>query len=275
MTRPLLLSAVVLTLVGSGQTLLPERVPTDELIRRLKAEPADLTPASELAGRTGPDVIPALEEAFLAATRSGASNQAGLRWSQIIAMALMEMGVKDQIYFDELAKYGRAVISANPPPQLVWDPDAAAEGARPGSGPGGWRRSPEYDSWCQKRRLQGDACTQAITSFSSDIAMLAGSRDAQAVAILREILDLSNPTLVVVAVLKLGMLGDSAALPAIAAACARFSPREALLIGSAASTFESPAMRPALDKCVSDQGIKRALISDWQEKHDKSKGDLR
>jgi len=259
MVKALLAAAASLMGLAYAQSVL-DSVPTDELIGRLKANPADMALVVELATRGGPQTIPVLKESFLLARQTGTVTNVGVYWSQMIATFLIRLGAPDRIYFDELAKYVRLAIDANPP-VAGSDLDRARD------------PSAEFLAWCARNNLHGDACMLAVTHYAMDITMLGASEDQRAIPILREVLGLSNPVLVDAAVLRLGIFGDSASLPMIAAACGRFPANDANVIGSAAATFESPAMRLALDKCVSDSSLKEALIKEWQDKRGKTKDD--
>jgi len=271
MTKQILL-ALALTSFALGQVAkAPEPIdkpsdrakaePTEKLIARLNADYRDGAAIDLLAQRPGPDVIAALRNAFLVARQGGAKSTASLRWSQIIAGTLMQLGLRDQVYFDELAKYVRAAIQANPPEAEVWEepkPIDTSTGLR--------RLSPQYYAWCGRQGLQGEPCTLALVHYSSDISVLAGTRDEQALPILRTVLTLSDSSLVSTAVSMLSQLGDEASLPAMAAACHRFPPKQAESIGYALVYFPSPAMLPVLDRCVHDAKLKAALVKEWEEK---------
>src|SRR5580704_1621416 len=184
--------------------------PTEKLIARLNADYTDGVAIELLAQRPGPDVVAALRNAFLVARQGGAKNIGGLRWSQFIAAKLMHLGVRDQIYFDELAKYVRAAIQANPPETEVWEdpkPIDTATGLR--------KLSPEYYAWCGRQGLQGEPCTLAVSHYVVDVMFLAGVRDERALLILREVLTLANSGLVSTVASILSELGDEASLPAM------------------------------------------------------------
>ena len=270
-----ILAAIVFTAMGFGQGVEdPKPAPIEELARRLAADPENTALVSQMASQGGPQAVAALPEAvaalkaaFASAKRTGARIEVGVRWSQLIAGFLIRSGVHDQVYFDELAKYVRAAIDANPPAQYVWDIEKAARTYHsPGTPENGWVESPGYLPWCKQRGLAGDDCKAAVTPFALDINQFGGSGDPRALTILHEVLGLSNPGLVNTAVLELAAFGDTSSLSAIAAVCSRFSPKDADSIGGGVSHFDSPAMLPVLQQCVTDRTFRDALIKAWEER---------
>jgi len=225
------------------------RISNEELIRRLRRSPSDMALIGEVASRGGPEAVAGLKDAFAAVQRSGnARTETLLRPSQMIAFELSALGEHDQVYFDELAKYARAAIDANPP-----DARGTEENA--------------YRQWCEQRSLVGEDCSRAVTRYAMDLNALGASMDKRATPIFRRALDLANPVLVSTAAGRLARLQDAASLPLIAHACTRFREKDSNDIGSVASYFDSPEMRLVLDQCVTDASLKEQLAKSWEERH--------
>lgn len=103
--------AVLLT----AQNIRPEES-TESITEKLRKNPAEAGLVGELVKRsTDPQDVPTLRELFVQAKLSDAVGPLGIRASQSIAAALIMLGVKDGVYLDELTKYVREAITADPP----------------------------------------------------------------------------------------------------------------------------------------------------------------
>lgn len=127
---------------------------TKAIIEKLRKNPAEIGLVSELMKRSSdPQVIPTLRELFVEAKLSDATGPLGIRASQSIAGALIMLGVKDGVYFDEIAKYARDAIDANPPDTYALD----SEGNETHN-----TYNPAFVEWCASRNLEPPVCTRRI-----------------------------------------------------------------------------------------------------------------
>jgi hypothetical protein len=163
-------------------------------------------------------VTPALRDVF---TRSKISNAdadqgtSGLKLSQMVAMYLLERGVGDDVYFEELAGFARDAIDANPPEAFLEDVNGREDPRK------GFTRA--FESWCATRNMVLADCWRKLPLLGVNLSYVSVGRDPHAIIILREALKMSNHALVGVAVSGLAKLDDAASVPLIAQACSRFN----------------------------------------------------
>ena len=131
-----------------------EEMRTEEVIEKLRNNPGEVQFVYLLAKRPSDwRVIPALRELFDQARSTGVTNILGFPASRDIVIALFTLGVKDDVYFDEVAKYAREAIAADPPLAFLKDAD----------GNDTKQLTPAFQEWCAHRGLDLDGCpTRAL-----------------------------------------------------------------------------------------------------------------
>jgi len=114
----LLVCSIALAFSANSQTDLAKES-TDALIQKLRSDPSNPAAAQVLAKRKDDHrVVPALSDAFVQNKLTGATMDIGtskIHMSQVVAFALISIGVDNKVYFDELADYARKAIAADPP----------------------------------------------------------------------------------------------------------------------------------------------------------------
>lgn len=234
---------------------------TSSLLETLHQNPLDLSALAVLVKRTGdPRVTQALKDAFAEAKLSDARIKMDIErpLSQLVAAWLLERGVHDDIYFEELALHARATISANPPDVFI-----ESETGKPASPDD---VTPAFRQWCAKRGLEFPECWRFYASLATDLVMLTAGHDSRAVSILREALQLTNSGLVDFAVGALANMNDIDSIPLIASACSRFSPKDAETCALFASSWPDARADAIIDRFVRDPEVRARVKRDRLEK---------
>jgi hypothetical protein len=252
--RSIILTGLLAGTLAAGQgTSSRERRAAQELVERALAAPTDANVVSEairaLHVDTNPLVIPRYRELFSTLSDDLPDGELG-RAKQMLALVLLNLGQRDDVYFEELARYARAAASGNAPAMFEYD----AEGNENKS-----RKNPEYVSWCADHHLETGECFNAVRSFALDVMWLAQARDSRAIPILRQTLSNRESGMVSIAALWLAWLNDTASIPLIAASIQRFPPRLAGSIAANMADFKDPRIDPLLDRFVTDPQWRQEL----------------
>ncbi len=252
---------LLLCLPAVGQTVVKGGDSTRSLIETLRKDPSNFAAIGTLARRTDdPDVIPALKDVFAQARISQAlvePDSLGMRLSQMVAVYLLERGVRDDIYFDELAGYARATILSDPPADVFRTDQSGKEDPRLGV-------SPAFGLWCAERNMNFAACWRKLASLPLNFTLLTAGLDPRAIPVLREALGMSNAVMVGVAVAGLSRLNDGASISLIAQACARFSPERGELCAMSADNYRDPRAEILFDRFVRDPERLAKMKAIWR-----------
>jgi hypothetical protein len=229
---------------------------TRSLIEIVRRDPSNLAAIGSLAKRTDDlQVIPVLKDVFAHAKISRAETEqgiTGLRLSQVVAMYLINRGVRDDLYFEELAKYARETIAANPPDE-VFSKDLNGQ-EDPGRGV-----APAFELWCAKRNMTFAECWRTVPAWVVNLTVLTTGLDPRAIGVLREALKMSNHVFVGAAVSGLGKLDDATSIPLIYDACSRFSPAKAERCALFAEQYRDARVEVIFDRFVRDPETRERL----------------
>src|SRR5579862_2574840 len=144
-----------------------------EMVGRALQNPADERAVDHaiwgLRDKYDPGAIPAFRDLFAKLTAK--------RYRQRLAMELMNHGEKDQIYFDELAKYAREAITTTAPVPL--------ESGEPGDDKRG-QTTPEFKIWCEANKLNLPDCSELVFGYPFDVLLLGYVRDRRSIPLLRQ-----------------------------------------------------------------------------------------
>ena len=94
-------------------------------------------------------------------------------------------------------------------------------------------------------------------------------RDVRSIPVLRDALGMANSAMVMVAVRGLAAINDSASLPLIARACARFPAVQAEMIAASAVEFADPAVQELFLRFARDEANLGRFKADWNRYHAK------
>jgi len=250
--------------VGGLASAQPDIVQQDtkSLIARVRENPEDLAAIGVLAKRSDDSqVIPTLRDAFTSNKISGARVNADpldFPLSQLLAAYLFEKGVKDDIYFEEMAKYAKDAIKANPPEMFVTHIDSGGKGSA--------KVNPEFEAWCGDRSLQLNKCRRLVLFYGNSLNMIRGLEDPRAIPILRNALKMSASAMVGVAVAGLGLLNDVESLPLIAQTCSRFPPVRAQSIAIDAIDYKDARVDGLFSRFIQDRDVLEKVRKEWQSK---------
>jgi hypothetical protein len=191
---------------------------------------------------------------FQEAKLSNAIGVAGIHTSQAIAISLIKLGVKDQIYFDELASYARRAIADDPPdPYSVYHVEG---NERP-------EQTIEFNRWCANHGYRLDNCVGMwTTSYVMQLGWLGAAHDQRSIPIFRGGLNGSGSAIVEQCVGGLADLNDKGSIPLIARACARFSKDAVVGIVISAMGYNEPGVL-ALFAFVQDPSLRESLKKEW------------
>ena len=152
------------------------------IIEKLRSNPGELGLIGQLDKYwDDPRVIPALRDLFAEDRASRVVGQLAnlsVPASQVVALTLLKNGVRDEIYFEELAGYVREAISADPPPNEYLVDSEGNE--RPDRG-----RDPDFGAWCAKRSLDVGSCLSVVLVYAMDLDFMIGAKDPRAVPLFR------------------------------------------------------------------------------------------
>ena len=237
---------------------------TRSLLEKVRNGPITVEVVAALKARADdPQVIPALRDAFALARVSGAvlsePGVFGMHASQFLAITLSGLGVSDDAFIEELAKIPRVAIDADPPVAYLNNADGKMD---PKAG-----HNPSFDAWCAKRNLDFAPCLSLFISYTMDIEWLGVATDRRAIPVLRQVLGMSNASMVIVAVIGLARLNDTASLPLIAQSGLRFSPLEAELIVISALDYTDPAVEGLFNRFISNPEKREKVMTDWRARH--------
>jgi HEAT repeat protein len=200
-----------------------------------------------IASLKGPNpvTIPAYRKLFTELTEK--------KLRQRLALSLLAVGEKDDVYFGELAKYAQAAIASAAPNAF----EQTADGSDIKS-----HINPAFIRWCEGNHAQLPDCAKTVAEYGVDVMMLAYAKDSRAIPMLRQALNTDNVAVVKSAVHGLAWLKDTDSIPLIAQQLRRFPPTLSALIASALADFDDPRVGPLLDRFITDQK--------WREELDES-----
>jgi len=179
---------------------------------------------------------------------------------QDLAVRLMILGQRDEVYFNELAKYALDAVKTTAPLQGFYDAEGNSIKIR-GYYPEDFRK------WCENYHMQVDDCLRTVASFPIDLGLLVSVKDKRAIPLLREALSAENQATVQVAIEGLALLDDTSSIPAIENAISRFRPKQQPLIASVLAKFDDPRVGPILDKFVKDPKWRQELDDSIRKRH--------
>jgi hypothetical protein len=247
-----------------AQTTPPPGKSVDELIKNLQRQPSDLRLINDLVKHPkDPRVIPLLRELFTQAKMSGTTQSLGVfsvPLASEIAFTLIRLGVKDDMYFSEVAEYARVTIAADQPAPFLTDAQGKEDPVK---------RNPAFENWCSLRGLEWDQCMLKMAAGARAVGELSALKDKRSIDILRQALSTSNHVILLVAVDGLAKLNDTESIPAIADSCARFPPNLAQLIAMSATEFADPGVQVLFDRFIKDPQLLAATQEGWRKKHEK------
>jgi hypothetical protein len=179
--------------------------------------------------------------------------------SQFLAITLSSLGVHDEAFVDELAKYARVAIVADPPD--VYRRNALGK-EDPAVG-----HNPTHDAWCAKRLLEFAPCQKLFMSYIMDLEWLTTIQDRRAIPVLQDALGMANSGMVTIAAIGLARLNDVDSIPLIAKACMRFPPSDVELIISNVMNYSDPAVEGLFNRFISDPAKRARILADWKDRH--------
>lgn len=248
--------AVISTALAQDST--SKEPATEVILGKLRNNPGDIVWLRALTKRSeDPRVIPALRDAFVQAKLSDAKNILGQPASVAIALALYKLGVRENMYFEEVGKHAREAIADDPPEVYLTDA-AGKEDAT--------RRNPLFEAWCSNRSLDFQACTKRFLYDVADVDYLSSLGDRRAIPILRSGLFVVNGVMVSSAVVGLAMLNDASSIPAIAQACEK-SVAFSANIAIAAMEFNDSRVLTLFDRFLRDASARDNAKTEWRAKH--------
>ncbi len=183
-----------------------------------------------------PGLIPAFRELF--------QKVSDKQHRQHLAVSLMNHGQKDELYFNELARYAREAITTTAPLPFEYD--------KQGNEIKG-QLTPAFKLWCETNGLELKVCLNKVADYPVDVMLLIAVEDPRAKPLLRQGLSATIHTTVEMAVKGLAELNDTESIPLIAANIQRFPPLLAESIAAAMADFDDPRIGPLLDRFVTDQ----------------------
>ena len=242
--RPVLILTSVMLM---SRCLQGQQETVDELVAKALQAPTDERAVAEAVAALNRnpyrlDTVPSFQELFLKLT--------GKKPRQFLALALLKAGQKDEIYFEELARYARAAIASDAPESVEYDKEGNSIKDH---------LNPAFLRWCEDNQLLPQDCKQAVTPHGFDVLLLGQTKDRRAVPILRKALTVANGGIVWAAVQGLAGMNDTASIPLIASSIKRFPPKIAPLIAAAMVDFDDPRVGPLLDHFVTDTKWRQEL----------------
>jgi hypothetical protein len=163
---------------------------------------------------------------------------------QGLAWFLLTHGEKNDVYYDELARYAREAITSSAPLWVEYDQFGNANKER---------LAPEFRPWCDANNLKFEDCYRLVSGFPIDVSYLAWVRDKRAVPLLRQGLGSSNHAIVDASIQGLAFLNDTASLPLIEASLLRLRPLLRPLAADGLAEFDDPRIGPLLDRFIPDK----------------------
>ena len=214
------LLALVLVLASSPGAAQSE---LDSLLEKLASGPLGNTLWLLQNQPADPRIIPALRAAFEKRTDKAQKQE--------IAVTLLRLGEKADLYFEFLASYASEAINDHTPLFQKYDQD--------GRGVRG-ELSPVFEIWCATNHKDPmEVVGIQLYTYPQDVLALAKAGDPRALDLFRRGLESENPGVVEFSVQGLGRLHEVSALPAIAKIADR-QPSPRLLISWELPWFGTP-----------------------------------
>lgn len=158
-------------------------------------------------------------------------NEIKLQIEMHIASVLIELGVKDDLYWNYLAEQTRASLAINMPFPVKTD---AQEGPNP-------PENPELLAWAKSRNLDQDAVAMfQFMVLPTPISFLASTGDPRGIPLFRQGLTSQNPLVQAFAAKGLANLRDNDSVPLIIATCKKVSASERTLLARSLLYFDDP-----------------------------------
>jgi hypothetical protein len=167
-----------------------------------------------------------------------------------IAQVLVQLGDKNDRYWDYLVRQATAVIESDAPSPARFDSEGKGI---PGSAP-----SPEFAAWAKAHKLDpGEEAANAVYLYPGRILLLGASDDKRAIPLLRRALLSSNYFVETIAAEGLAENHDDASIPMIIEACRRAPAEAAAAIATFSLVyFDDPRAQSAVDQYLPKEQAK-------------------
>lgn len=206
---------------------------TFEVIHSLKAGAFGSVTEEQIAEAQSGQLIPILEERF--AQNQDAETKAA------IAVYLVRLGDKDDIYWDFLVERATpAVESDAPSPRVLGSPERSPSG-----------HSPEYVAWAKSHNVSPNSpAEEALYGLWGKLQSLARADDPRGIPLLRKALQSPNYEIVAVAAEGLAEVHDKDSIPLIIEACGKAPADVAPMIAQSLELVDDPRAQSAAERCL-------------------------
>lgn len=226
-----LLLALVATLVSRapGQAGDAPKLDLRATIEKVKSGDFDGRQVRRLARARVVEAMPALEEQF--------SLKTDVLLKTELAFALVQLGDKDDRYWDFLVKQAEPALDSQVPDPYKYDKNGTRTG-----------HSPTLREWARVRGVDMNIASEDVAvKFPNSLLMLAMSKDQRAIPVLRRGLWSSNSLVMMAAARGLAQLQDADSVPLIISAVLRSQKAQAGGIAEWLVFFEDPSAQRAVD----------------------------
>lgn len=171
-----------------------------------------------------------------------------------IANSLIELGNKDDKYWDFLAARARARVEDDMPMPMAYGTNGKAIKGK---------FADDYLAWCKKKGIEPESMTMdAFYASQNDILAISKTKDRRAIPILMKGLQSPNHMVVMRSAEGLASLQHEEAADGIIAACERLPAESAGTIARYLVFFKSPKAQAAAEKFIK----KEQTLKTWRDK---------
>lgn len=174
------------------------------------------------------------------------------------AAALIRLGVRDDVYWEFLAKQASAAVESEVPFPLMFDSQGKVVKEA---------LSPEFLSWAKTHsKAANEAAYAQFYEIPGSVLLLGMTRDARALAIFRK--GMSSPNYYVQAFSARGLakMKDADSISIIIEACEKAPSDVAMLIAQSLLAFNDPRASTAAERFITDTEFLKALRRSMAEK---------
>jgi len=169
-----------------------------------------------------------------------------------IAGSLIELGSKDNKYWDFLAARAQARVEDDMPMPMAYDASGKAVKGK---------FADDYLAWCKKKGIEPESMTMdAFYASQNDILAVSKTKDKRAIPILMKGLESPNHMVVMRSAEGLASLQHEEAADKIIAACERLPAESAGTIARYLVFFKSPKAQAAAEKFIK----KEQTLKTWR-----------
>jgi hypothetical protein len=246
MNRRSVLNASVALLISAVYGAHEKAAAQDDLPRllgRLKDGSVDAGALAKVEGH-------ALDQRTVPALKEGFGRSKGNRDKQLIAITLIHLGERSDLYFDFLARPARQAIEDRTPSFVRYDSDGRVVKGQ---------HAVAFENWCAQNGKDPKIVAELQASAAIDVLLLARAQDVRATELFLQGLDSPHEFVAMYSVEGLGRLQVTSAIPKIAEVCHRLPAEAAKGLGMQLAWFSDVQAHQLMQRIIPDERLRSSL----------------